>query len=109
MTLAVDMGITAEQADWIRKEFQVIEDRIFERRVENDIPSSFTKHKLELFNSRTSVYLTVDQCTSGRWAYIKVREGGMNGQPYEVIAFEDPKDMTMFLMAYTPREPLRRE
>ena len=101
MTLAVDMGLTADDFDRLQKRARAVEKRIFERRVENDIPSFFTKHTLELWNARSKIYATIDQHTSGRWALLRIRLGQLNTSPNaDVIAFEDPADMTMFLMAY---------
>ena len=108
MTLAVDMGMTQTEFDALELEYRKRRVRVEKRRVHNHVPKGWAVHKLELFNLTSHVFKTVDECTSGQWAYINMKEGGMNAQRYDVIAFEDPKDLTMFLMSYEPSDPIRR-
>lgn len=73
--------------------------RLDERRIKNKIPDDFTVHELGAdgsFVSQVSVLMVVDRSTAGQFAFV-----GRN------IAFLNPRDLTMFLVAYIPSEPLR--
>jgi len=98
------LDITEDQAASIREYFQALNTKLDKRRRYNEVPRGFTSHVLETFNSTSSVLMAVDQCTSGRFAYVQVT---YDGNMRDVIAFEDPADMTMFLMTYQPTENFR--
>jgi dGTP triphosphohydrolase len=92
------MAWMRENADEIRAHLHDIEDSLDLRRVAaGEIPKHFTTQLLGTLHSKTSVLMTVDQCTSGRFAYMRVRYDDVWR---DVIAFEDPADMTMFQLAY---------
>ena len=107
----INLGdISQEQAASIRQYFQDLDTKLAERRIHNHIPKHFTVHRLELFNSRSCVMMAVDQSTSGRFAYEKLKMVDPNDfdiRDVDVIAFEDPADLTMFLMTYEPRKSSR--
>lgn len=100
------LDITEDQAAQIREYFQALNTKLDARRVYDVIPRGFTTHILETFNSRTSVLMAVDQCTSGRFGYLQVTYDGVKR---DVIAFKDPADLTMFLMTYQPTTHFRIE
>lgn len=100
--LANPLGLTRENADTIRAFLHKMEDDLDHRRVAaGEIPKHFTTHILETFNSKTAVLMTVDQCTSGKFAYMRVQYDDLWR---DVVAFEDAADMTMFQMAYIQAE-----
>ena len=85
-------NLTEEQVDFLRNEMNIVRTRVDLRRVDDgNVPPHFVFHAFRYRTSNTMILLTVDDCTSGRWAY-DVQD--------DVVYFEDEADMTMFMLAY---------
>ena len=90
---------TEEEVEHVRKIMSDMRDRVDARRMIDQlddqlidlVPREWAMHQFGYRTSNSAIILTVDQCTSGRWAY-SVRD--------DWIAFEDEADMTMFMLTY---------
>ena len=90
---------TEEEIEHARNLMGELRDRVDARRMIDQlddhlcdlVPENWAKHVFGYRTSNSAIILTVDQCTSGRWAY-SVRD--------DWIAFEDEADMTMFMLTY---------
>jgi hypothetical protein len=87
--------LTKEQIEYLQEQMKVVRNRVDKRRIGeedgDEVPPHWKFHQFKYRTSNTMILLTVDGCTSGRWAYC------VRG---DWVAFEDEADMTMFMLAY---------
>ena len=93
--------LTPEQIESLQMHFVELRDRVDERRQHIGVgtPIGWTVHFFEAWSSNSAVLIAVDDHTSGKWGF---------NEKDNVIAFEDPADLTMFLLGYQPPEPIYR-
>ena len=62
---------TEEQIESLQKQMSEVRDRVDARRIGEDgaiVPAQWPAHQFGYRTSNTMILLTVDACTSGRWA-----------------------------------------